>query len=254
MTQTPSGHQDGVDASQQSSSPESVESQDPKELSAGQLTQSEDDEPQKWGVSDKARRYIWAGGALVALYFIVDGVIGLVTGPKETPEPVQTTVTQEVSPSASPIAKPETTSFGQSLPDTNRQFALSGFAEAADWPVNGALEAFDLDYVGQVEGAEATVEVLAGQFRSAGHAQAAYAERLGEGATVLGSGDVSVDGTVTGQFTISKDEAGTAFPPAHGDVALPAGTVRAMWTNGTALFEAYGPESEIVNFYNGYGL
>lgn len=201
------------------------------------------------------RILIWIGAALVALYFIGDGVIGLI---KSEPALEQPTVTvtetaSEPTPASDPIDRGETSAFGAALPDSSRQFVLTEFGEASDWNLGEVLEKFRAVYSGESDGATTNIEVYAAQFEGADAAKAAFADRTGTGVETE-SGAVKVGDAETGVFLISKAEEEGQLPPVSGDTALPAGTVRVLWTNGTALFEAYGPESEISNFYKAFPL
>ncbi len=211
------------------------------------------------GIPSNARKFIWAGAILVALYFIIDGIIGVVRGDTDTSEaPVSTptvTVTADAPmPTQDPIDRGDVTEFAAALPGTANQFVLTGLTEATDWPIDGALEAYVLAYAGPVGESTVEVEVLAAQFKSVESAATQYNSRLAPEAATIATGVVESAGTSVGDFVITVDETGGVLPPAHGDDALPAGTARALWTNGTALFEAYAPADEIENFYNAYGL
>lgn len=217
-------------------------------------TATPDGEPQKKPLSWN-RILIWIGAALVALYFIGDGVIGLIKSEPSEPLPAVTSTetAADPTPTFDPVDRGETTAFGAALPDSSRQFVLTEFAEAKSWPVDGALETFRAVYTGDSDGTAVSIDVYAAQFEDAEHAGKAAESRRGTG-TELESGAVTVDGTETGSFLISRAEATDQLPPVDGQTALAAGMVRAQWTNGTAMFEAYGPESELVNFYKAFGL
>lgn len=251
MTQSPTGDDNGLETQPPSGHADSTE---PQELNSQQLTQSDSEEDQKWAIPMKARRYIWAGGALIALYFIADGVIGILNAENAEPAPAVTVTAEAAAATTQPVSKGETSEFGASIPETDQQFVLTSFEEASDWPVQGPLESFALEYSGKSGEADVVFEVYAAQFSDAEKAKSVYSERLTEGATEIGKGEVSVGENSVGSFVISTDETGGLFPPVKGEDPLPAGTARALWTNGTALFEAFGPAHEIVNFYNGYAF
>ncbi|MFD2839919.1 hypothetical protein ACFSYH_04960 [Populibacterium corticicola] len=211
------------------------------------------------GIPSNARKLIWAGAILVALYFIIDGIIGVVRGDADTSEapthnPTVTVTADAPTPTQDPVDRGEVTEFAAALPGTANQFALTSLTEVTDWPVEGALESYVLNYSGPAGDASVEVEVLAAQFKSVENAATAYDSRLAPDTTTISAGVVESDGTSVGDFVITVDETGGVLPPAHGDQTLPAGTARALWTNGTALFEAYAPADEIENFYNAYGL
>ncbi len=211
------------------------------------------------GIPSNARKLIWAGAILVALYFIIDGIVGVVRGDTNTseaptPTPTVTVTAEAPTPTQDPVDRGEVTEFAAALPGTASQFALTNLTEVTDWPVEGALESYVLNYSGPVGDTSVEVEVLAAQFKSAESAATAYNSRLAPEAATLATGVVESAGTNVGDFIITVDETGGVLPPAHGDETLPAGTARALWTNGTALFEAYAPADEIENFYNAYGL
>ncbi len=73
--------------------------EDPKDVSGdADLTPTEPDETEepKAGVT-KGRMYLWAGAGLVAIYFIVTGIIGLVKGDVPTDPATLGATTQTIS-------------------------------------------------------------------------------------------------------------------------------------------------------------
>lgn len=201
------------------------------------------------------RILIWVGAALVALYFIGDGVIGLIKGDSDEPQPTvtQTETAAAPTPTQEAIDRGETTAFGAALPDSSRQYSLSAFEPTTDWIADDANEAFLATYTGPLGTDTATFEVFAAQFVDSDEALAAFKQRTGQG-TEVDSGVVQVAGETTGSYLISTADSDSSLPPVRGSEPIPAGTARALWTNGTALFEAFGPEEDVVNFYKAFAL
>lgn len=222
----------------------------------GEVHNEAEEPKQKSNEISAARKWIWAGGLLVALYFLADGVIGVLTSSPEqgVPAPTVTVTAQAPTPAATAIERSVHSNFSDALPATSRQFALAKMDSLSDWPNKDAVEAFSLIYTGMVDDRAENIDVYATQFKDAESAQAAFDVRLGEGWEPLESGEVSVRGAVVGYYTIAEAISDTNFPVGPTGETIPVGTARALWTNGVGVFEAYAPKSEIVNFYKDFSL
>lgn len=200
------------------------------------------------------RKIVWVVAIAVALYFIIQGVVGIVSGSdsdaQSSPAPT-VTVTQEgpaPTPAVPAAAKGEGLSaFAQALPDSVRQYALSDFVALEPVLFDDALESYQLTFAA-AEG-EAGCTVFASQFATAQQAQKAAAQRAGEASGV--------------PVVVGQDEAGVLVvhelladvpDPLRDDVSVAQGVGHAVWSNHTAVFEVYGPVEDVSNVAVGYAL
>ena len=147
-----------------------------------------------------------------------------------------------------PIERSEGTAFYEALPSTILAFALSDSADAPSLLELGAIEAYRLDYT---DGSD-SVAVLAGQWPTDEAATAAFGEMTGavaeaeDAGTTAGptadpaeGGEVTVDGTVVGTWTMTVD---------------PDGSGELTWSNGTAVLQLSGQADELRDVYSAFPL
>ena len=142
------------------------------------------------------------------------------------------------TPTVDPIARETGTAFYEALPSTVLAFALDESAAAPELGAVGALEGYRLGYT---DGAT-TLGLLAGQWATAEAATSAYTtlvESAGESAEAATSGDVEVDGTAVGTFTMATGADG-------------AGVL--TWSNGTAVLQLSGPAAALEDVYTAFPL
>lgn len=170
-----------------------------------------------------------------------------------TPAATVTSTTQLPSPTptVAPAAREKGSAFLDALPSSVLQYAWASVAADQAWRTSGALEAYDVTYT---DGGSGTVLVRAGQWRTAAEVTAFQTTLTGQLATKAGSptaGSTASTGpaTSTGDVTVGGVKVGTwtIVPQSDG-----AGTV--VWSNGTTLFEANGPASELADLYAAFPL
>lgn len=190
----------------------------------------------------RRRRLVVVGGLLVIVLTLV-----LVAGfawpgfwrAEATPQPVPTvTVTAPVpTPSVKAMERGgDETAFQKALPSAVLQYALGSLAEAKEPKGDGALEAWNAEYV---DGGSGEVALLAGQWATPGEAAdaaEAWTEAAGEAEH---QGDVKVGKKVVGQYAIMPVQGGTAV---------------IIWQNGSAVMRATGPADVIEDFYAAFPL
>jgi hypothetical protein len=162
-----------------------------------------------------------------------------------------TTPLPSPTPTIAPAAREKGSAFLDALPSSVLQFAWGSVAPDDTWRASGALEAYDVVYT---DGGSGKVTVRAGQWRTAAEvgtvrtalvtdltskAAAPTSGPTASAAPAGSTGDVTVAGATVGTWTI--------VPRADG-----SGTV--VWSNGTTLFEATAPTSELANLYAAFPL
>ncbi len=190
-------------------------------------------------------------GVLVLGGIVTAIVMTLNRGGSPVAAVTSTTLLPSPTPTVAPAAREKGSAFLDALPSSVLQYAWASVAADEAWRTSGALEAYDVTYT---DGGSGTVLVRAGQWRTAAEVTAFQTTLTGQLATKAGSptagstasagpatstGDVTVGGVTVGTWTI--------VPQADG-----AGTV--VWSNGTTLFEASGPASELADLYAAYPL
>ncbi|WP_029069033.1 hypothetical protein [Jonesia quinghaiensis] len=198
------------------------------------------------------RKLVWVAAILVALYFIIQGLVGIVTGSDAAPAPAATvTQTAEVpQPTGEPVALPEdATTFASAMPETVRQYTRTSYTQLDQLPFPDAVEGHTLTYQGELDGATTTYNVLAVQFATPDEAAAAASERMGE----TPAEPVMIDEQEVGLLYLVQDTAQT-LEPLSADVAIDPQTGQAVWTNATALFEVYGAVADLRNVTVGFPL
>ncbi|WP_456845581.1 hypothetical protein [Cellulomonas sp. P5_C6] len=184
-------------------------------------------------------------------------IIAIVTGSKgdstDTPPPAaaSTVLLPSPTPTVAAVARPATTAFAAALPTTVLQYALATSAPDAEWQAAGALEAYTETYT---DGGSGTVTVRSGQWETPEEATAFAATLVAAfpaappapsasaspaGPTLPQSGDVTAGGAKAGTYSIADAGDGTGI---------------AVWTNGSAVFQATVPLADVVDFYNAFPL
>lgn len=207
-----------------------------------------------------ATRRRWLIGGIAAVVLVGVGIALAVTlggsgdpGAAET----RTTVLASPTPTVAPAAREPGSAFLTALPSTVLQYAWSAVTPDAEWSAAGAVEAYDVTYT---DGGTAQVTVRAGQWATADEVTATHEKvvtaltgAVGAAATpaattdatgtpetaAVTQGNVTVAGAVVGSWTI--------VPGGGGSGAV-------VWSNGTTLFEATGPTSELANLYAAFPL
>ena len=217
--------------------------------------------PRSGASGSNRRRTLVIVGIVVGVLVLGGAVTALVLtmNRSSTPSATVTSTTQLPSPTptVAPAAREKGSAFLDALPSSVLQYAWASVAPDEAWRTAGALEAYDVTYT---DGGSGTVTVRAGQWRTAAEVTAYQTTLTGQLTAAAGSptagstatagsttavgpatstGDVTVGGVTVGTWTI--------VPQADG-----AGTV--VWSNGTTLFEASGPASELADLYAAFPL
>jgi hypothetical protein len=172
------------------------------------------------------------GGATAA---VLGGALG---GDPPAPEP-DVVVLPSPTPTVAPVARQPVSPFVDALPATVLEFALTSLAEDRPLLLNGAHDAYRLDYS---DGGTRTLTVLAAQWPTTEEAAAAYAAAVAAAGPPAQdgqptTGDVVAGGSVTGAWTVTAPGDGT-------------GTV--TWSNGTAVLQLTGPADLVRDLYAAY--
>ncbi|WP_421735951.1 hypothetical protein [Cellulomonas sp.] len=199
----------------------------------------------------------WLIPAIVGVIVLVAAaiILGIVLSSKgdtdAAPPAVATTILlPSPTPTVEPVARPATTAFASALPLTVLQYALATSAPDAEWQAAGALEAYTETYT---DGGSGTVTVRSGQWETPAEATAFAAGLVAAvppapapdpsasptGPTLPQTGDVTAGGAVAGTYSIVDAGDGTGV---------------AVWTNGTTVFRATAPLTDIVDLYNAFPL
>ncbi len=207
----------------------------------------------------RRRRRLLIGGGIAAVVVVAGVVTAVVLGqgdddasPTATPS---TVVLPSPTPTIEPVAREATTPFASALPLTVLQYALASSASEDSFVAAGALEAYTETYT---DGGTDQAVVQAGQWETpeeatafaqslvaalpaadAGGTATATADPTAAASDLPQVGDVMVDGTAVGTFTIVDAGDGTGI---------------AVWSNGTTVFRATAPLADIQNFYAAYPL
>jgi hypothetical protein len=161
------------------------------------------------------------------------------------PEPAPTIVTPTPAPTptAEPLARAgEHTPLVDALPDAVREYTQQGIVNLPGWQEeNGATESWAVTYADAAIGAPGARIMLleTGQWSLAEDARSfANAHIIAAGEPVR-SGDVTVDGKVTGTYAVfdSGDGMGSMW-----------------WVNDTVVLHIMGTADEVTEFYSAYPL
>jgi hypothetical protein len=181
---------------------------------------------------------------------IVVGIVVSSNGADDDAQPAAATtiLLPSPTPTLAPVARPATTAFAAALPTSVLQYALATSAPDAEWQAAGAIEAYTETFS---DGADGTVTVRAGQWETPEEA-AAFAATLVAAFPAAPTPDASASPTgpalpQSGDVTAGGAAAGTFSIVDAGD-----GTGVAVWTNGTAVFQATAPVADIANVYNAF--
>ncbi|WP_277208198.1 hypothetical protein [Isoptericola croceus] len=185
-------------------------------------------------------------GLVVALVAIA--VIALVTAfvwpgfarPDAEPLPDVTVTAAPPTPTADPADLPDdATDFLSAMPGSVLQLVRLDVAEN-EWVEDAdAIEAWDVTYGDGPDGGE-QVALVAGQWSDADAASEVHAALLEAAGTPTAEGDVTVGDETAGTYTVTP---GTA-----------AGQSVVTWRNGTAVFQASGPDQLVQDFYQAFPL
>ena len=220
------------------------------------------------GPGGPGRRRLPAWLLVLLGVLVVAGVVAavLVLSNRPTPRTPPPVADPEIvtlappTPSVDPVERQPGTAFSDTLPSVVLGHALTEIGEHEPLLAAGALEGYRLLYS---DGSGGDVTVLAGQWRDAEGARAAFDAALAaagvppEMATAETAADageapddeapaepeggaVEVDGAEVGRFVFMPAEDGAT------------GTV--WWTNGTVLLQATGPADAVRDLYAAYPL
>ena len=203
------------------------------------------------------RRTLMTVGLVVGVLVLGGIVAAIVMTMNRSGSPVaavtSTTTLPSPTPTIAPAARERGSAFLDALPSSVLRYAWASVSPDEAWRASGALEAYDVVYT---DGGSGNVTVRAGQWRTAAEVAAVRAALVTDltskaatptptagptaSAAPAGStGDVTVAGATVGTWSI--------VPRADG-----SGTV--VWSNGTALFEATAPATELANLYAAFPL
>ncbi|QAY69897.1 hypothetical protein [Xylanimonas protaetiae] len=160
------------------------------------------------------------------------------------PEPLPTPTVTITAPAPTPTTTPaertgEQTALTGALPDVVRQFTQQGIQDLPEWQDDHhATEAWTVTYADAVGSDAATITVQVGQWADDAMAQSFADAQVAAAGTAANTGDVTVDGTVTGTYAL--------FPAGDGAVI--------WWRNGTVVIRAEGPADQLEDFYAEYPL
>lgn len=156
------------------------------------------------------------------------------------PQPDTTVTAAPPTPTAEPAELPDdATEFLGALPDDVLQLVRLDVAES-EW-VEGAdaIEAWDVVYGDGSDGGE-QVALVAGQWAEPDPAAEVHSALLEAAGDPVGEGDVTVDGETVGSYVVTPGAA--------------AGESVVTWRNGTAVFQATGPDQLVQDFYQAFPL
>ncbi|MEZ0446657.1 hypothetical protein [Cellulomonas sp. ICMP 17802] len=187
---------------------------------------------------------------LVAAAIVLAIVLSSKGDATETPPPAvaSTVLLPSPTPTIAPAARPATTAFASAMPTTVLQYALATSAADAEWQAAGAIEAYTETFA---DGGSGTATVRSGQWETPEEATA-FAASLVAGLPAAPAASASPDGPAlpqSGDVNAGGAKAGTYSIVDAGD-----GTGVAVWTNGTAVFQATVPVADVVDFYNAFPL
>ena len=191
------------------------------------------------------------GAVVVVVAAIITGIVVNSNGDDDAAPAVATTVIlPSPTPTVDPVARPATTAFATALPTSVLQYVLATSAADPEWQGAGALEAYTETFT---DGAEGTVTVRSGQWETPEEA-AAFGATLVGALPAAPTPDASASPTSTalplsGEVVVGDAAAGTYSIVDAGD-----GTGVAVWTNGTAVFQATAPVADIANLYNAFPI
>lgn len=192
----------------------------------------------------RSHRGMIIGFVVVAVVAAIAVAVAFATGaldrePAATPTPEAVTLPSP-TPTVAPVAHEALSPFADALPSSVLQYALTSVTEERSLLVAGALEGYRLDYS---DGGDGALTVLAGQWPTPEEAAGALTALTAGAAPVddggPASGDVVVDGTPAGTWTLTASDAGPA--------AL-------TWTNATALLRALGSPETVRDVFAAYPL
>jgi hypothetical protein len=194
---------------------------------------------------------IVGAAVLVVAAIIVALVVRSGDDTAEQPAGVASTILlPSPTPTVQPVARTATSAFAVALPTTVLQYALATSVPDTEWQAAGALEAYTETYT---DGGSGTVTVRSGQWETPEEASAFAASLVAAfpaapapepsasptGSGLPQSGDVTAGGAAAGTYSIAD---------------LGDGTGVAVWTNGTTVFQATAPVTDIADFYNAFPL
>ncbi|MGV8979168.1 MAG: hypothetical protein ACOH17_14100 [Cellulomonas sp.] len=215
--------------------------------------------------ADTRRRTMLIVGGIVAAVVVIGGIVAIVVSrggddAAVLPAPTASTVLLPLpTATLAPVPRAATTAFAAALPTTLLQYALATSVPEPTWVGAGALEAYSESYS---DGGAAQVVVLAGQWETP-EAAAAYAAQLVAAIPAVAAPAATPSSTESAGATA----AAPAGFPASGDVMVAAvkvgtfslvdagdGTGIAVWTNGSSVFRATAPITDLRNVYAAYPL
>lgn len=206
-------------------------------------------------------------GAIVA-------VVLLLTQQEEPEAPPAATVTLPVpTPTIEAITREPGSPFFEALPSEVLQFALTEVGQSDEMLLGGALEGYRFVYS---DGGDATLTVLAGQWRDAAGPQARLDAVLAELGEVPEASDLPEPEATEPAETEEESDDASASPtpteeplpsPEQGPVEVDGqevgryvfvpredGTGTIWWTNSTVFIQLDGPWAELQDFFTAYPL
>ncbi|WP_129336670.1 hypothetical protein [Cellulomonas endophytica] len=182
-----------------------------------------------------------AAGALVAAGLVAAVVLPGRGGdvPAAAPQPTVTLVAPLPTPTLPPAARPAGTALTAVLPATVLAYALTGSAPDGEWPLRGALEAWQ----DTLSDGASTATVRVGQWRTPEEAAAVAGE--------LAAGVAAAGGTVAAptEVLVGGAPAGTRTDGTAAD-----GSGVAVWSNGTVVVLLTGPAADVAALADAYPL
>lgn len=152
-----------------------------------------------------------------------------------------TTSTESSTPTISATPLPEdATELLKSMPDSVLNFARTAASPSATWGSSSPLEEYIMTYS---TGEDAlNITLIAAQWSAADNAKTQYDALVGGlSGQELSSGNVKVNGSTVGSYTVKTD--------ASDDTKAVA-----VWQNDTAVFQASGLKESVLRFYEKFPM
>lgn len=190
----------------------------------------------------RRRGSAWLAVLLVSLVVVAAALVFVIArGGADAVLP--TVVLPAPTPTVSAAPRDTVTAFQQSFPDTVLAFAVAGQAEAPGMLDAGAVEAYEVTYT---DGAQ-QVTLRAGQWPTTDEAATALAALFALPAPTSAP---------SASPTTARDEAvQVGDAPVGRVIVVDDGTVaRAVWSNGTTVFQLDGPAGAVEAVYDAFPM
>lgn len=207
-------------------------------------------------------------GAIVAV------VLLLTQRDEPEPLPAETVTLPVPTPTIDAISREPGSPFFEALPSEVLQFALTEVGESEEMLLGGALEGYRFVYS---DGGDATLTVLAGQWRDAAGPQARLDAVLAELGEVPEASDLPEPEATEPTATEEEDSEDASASPTPTEEPLPSpeqgpvevdgqevgryvfvpredGTGTIWWTNSTVFIQLDGPWTELRDVFTAYPL